>query len=136
MGLWTWAEMSIGVLIACLPVTPKFVSFVGPKIQSIFSSIRKTRSSGTSGTYTLRNSDDLSEKIESAKLESKEPKTRPEVLQQDTNSLTNLKDQTLQWNFEDNVNDAWQRQALSGDGSGDSKATKRDTFEDRSRYEV
>ena len=136
MGLWTWAEMSIGVLIACLPVTPKFVSFVGPKIQSIFSSIRKSRSSSTSGTYTVRDSGDLSGKTESAKLESSERKTRPEVMHQDTDSLTNLKDQSLQWTFDDSVNEGWQKQAISGDGNEDSKATKRDTFEDRSRYEV
>ena len=136
MGLWTWAEMSIGVLIACLPVTPKFVSFVGPKIQSIFSSKRKSRSSRTSGTYTMRDSGDLSGKIESAKSESSERNTRPEAVHQDTDSLTNLKEQSFQWTFEDNVSEAWQKQSFSGDGNGDSKATKRDTFEDRSRYEV
>ena len=32
MGLWTWAELSIGMLISCAPVLPKFVHHFSPKI--------------------------------------------------------------------------------------------------------
>lgn len=42
MGLWTWAEMSVGVLVCCLPVTPKFFSFVNPKFQSMVTSLLRT----------------------------------------------------------------------------------------------
>ena len=42
MGLWTWAEMSVGVLVCCLPVTPRFFSFVNPKFQSMVTSLLRT----------------------------------------------------------------------------------------------
>lgn len=32
MGLWTWAELSIGIIVGCLPALPKFFQHVGPKI--------------------------------------------------------------------------------------------------------
>ena len=38
MGLWTWAEITTGMLISCLPVMPKFMQNVRPKISRAFSS--------------------------------------------------------------------------------------------------
>lgn len=32
MGLWTWAELSTGIIVGCLPALPKFFQHVGPKI--------------------------------------------------------------------------------------------------------
>ena len=32
MGFWTWAELSIGIIVGCLPALPKFLQHVGPKI--------------------------------------------------------------------------------------------------------
>ncbi len=32
MGLWAYAEISIGIIVSCLPVLPKFFTHVGPKI--------------------------------------------------------------------------------------------------------
>lgn len=32
MGLWTWAEIAIGILISCVPVLPKFLKHFGSKI--------------------------------------------------------------------------------------------------------
>ena len=33
MGLWTWAEISIGIIVGCLPTLPKFIQHVGTKIR-------------------------------------------------------------------------------------------------------
>ena len=32
MGLWTWAELSIGIIVGCLPTLPRFIQHIGPKI--------------------------------------------------------------------------------------------------------
>ncbi|KAL9124965.1 MAG: hypothetical protein Q9175_008152 [Cornicularia normoerica] len=32
MGLWGWAELAIGIIVGCLPVMPKFIQQVGPKV--------------------------------------------------------------------------------------------------------
>ena len=37
MGLWTIAEVSIGIIVSCLPVLPKFFQHVGPKVYKTFS---------------------------------------------------------------------------------------------------
>lgn len=34
MGMWTYAEISIGIVISCLPVIPKFFQHIGPKVYS------------------------------------------------------------------------------------------------------
>lgn len=34
-GLWAFAEISIGIIVSCLPVLPKFFTHVGPKILSV-----------------------------------------------------------------------------------------------------
>lgn len=33
MGYWTWTELSIGIIVGCLPTMPKFCQHVGPKIR-------------------------------------------------------------------------------------------------------
>ena len=32
MGLWAWAELSIGMIVVCLPVFPKFFNHIGTKV--------------------------------------------------------------------------------------------------------
>ena len=32
MGLWTYAELSIGIIISCLPVIPRFFQHFGPRL--------------------------------------------------------------------------------------------------------
>ena len=32
MGFWTFAELSAGIVCACLPVLPKFFQTIGPKV--------------------------------------------------------------------------------------------------------
>ena len=32
MGLWGWAELATGIIVSCLPVMPRFIQHVGPKI--------------------------------------------------------------------------------------------------------
>ena len=38
LGLWTWAELSIGIIVGCLPTLPKFIPHVGTKIHQLFGS--------------------------------------------------------------------------------------------------
>lgn len=37
MGLWAYAEISIGIIVSCLPMIPKFFKHCGPKIHDMFS---------------------------------------------------------------------------------------------------
>lgn len=37
MGLWAYAEISIGIVVSCLPVLPKFFNHFGPTIYGSFS---------------------------------------------------------------------------------------------------
>ena len=37
MGLWAYAEISIGIIVSCLPVLPKFFNHFGPRIYGSFS---------------------------------------------------------------------------------------------------
>ena len=52
MGLWSWAELTIGIIVGCLPVLPKFVRHIGAKVSSTFSS---TSRAGVSATHGLIN---------------------------------------------------------------------------------
>ena len=48
MGLWTWAEITTGILISCLPITPKFFQYAGPKVRRMFpASMRQRPESAT-----------------------------------------------------------------------------------------
>ena len=38
MGLWTWAEITTGIIISCLPVLPKFFRHFGPIVYRTISS--------------------------------------------------------------------------------------------------
>ncbi|KAI4213374.1 MAG: hypothetical protein LQ349_009283, partial [Xanthoria aureola] len=38
MGLWTWAELTAGILVSCLPVVPRFFQHIGPKVYASFKS--------------------------------------------------------------------------------------------------
>ena len=38
MGLWGWAELTIGIIVGCLPVLSKFVRHIGIKVSRTFSS--------------------------------------------------------------------------------------------------
>lgn len=44
MGLWTWAEVTSGMVISCLPVMPKFFQHFGAKTYLSFSSKFKSSS--------------------------------------------------------------------------------------------
>ena len=46
IGCWTAAEMAAGILVFCLPIAPRFFSFLNPKIKSLISSLRKSTSFG------------------------------------------------------------------------------------------
>lgn len=37
MGLWTYAEISIGIVISCTPIFPRFYQEFGPKIYAVLS---------------------------------------------------------------------------------------------------
>lgn len=50
MGLWTLAEVAIGVIVNCLPVLPKFFRHAGPKVYRAFSLGSKSSSSSGSAS--------------------------------------------------------------------------------------
>lgn len=37
MGLWGWAELTIGIIVGCLPVMPKFIHHIAGQISRTFS---------------------------------------------------------------------------------------------------
>ncbi|MCJ1303445.1 hypothetical protein MMC08_006255 [Hypocenomyce scalaris] len=47
-GLWTAAEVISGILCGCLPVLPQFFRYYGPKVTAKLSSIRGSKTQGTS----------------------------------------------------------------------------------------
>ena len=38
MGMWTYAELSTGIVISCLPVIPKFFQYIGPQLSRALTS--------------------------------------------------------------------------------------------------
>lgn len=53
MGLWTWAELTTGILISCLPVMPRFIKHLGSKAYWALSAISKSnRKDGDESTAT------------------------------------------------------------------------------------
>ncbi|KAI9794021.1 MAG: hypothetical protein M1816_006646 [Peltula sp. TS41687] len=52
LGLWTFAEIAIGILVGCLPVLPRFVQHIGSQIKS---SRLQSDSSSKSGNAQLIN---------------------------------------------------------------------------------
>ena len=38
MGMWTYAELSTGIVISCLPVIPKFFQHIGPQLSRALTS--------------------------------------------------------------------------------------------------
>ena len=42
IGLWTDAEIATGILVCCLPVTPRFFQHFGPRISKTFSFVSKS----------------------------------------------------------------------------------------------
>ena len=50
MGMWTYAELSTGIVISCLPVIPKFFQHVGPRLSSALNfGSKSTKCSGGDG---------------------------------------------------------------------------------------
>ena len=52
MGLWGWAELTIGIIVGCLPVLPKFIHHIGTTVSKTFSFTSKD---GVSATHGLIN---------------------------------------------------------------------------------
>ena len=64
MGMWTYAELSTGIVISCLPVIPRFFQHIGPKLSSAFTLRSKyTKDSGIEAASTTP-----SDKVRSEKL--------------------------------------------------------------------
>ena len=61
LGLWTGGEVTSGIIVSCLPVTPRFFQYLGPKVcnvvSNIISSSSKSRlmTSSGSGSQRLQN---------------------------------------------------------------------------------
>ena len=60
MGMWTYAELSTGIVISCLPVIPKFFQHVGPQLSRAltFRHYKVTKESNNSGSSASENSSD------------------------------------------------------------------------------
>ena len=56
MGLWTYAEIAIGIIVSCLPVLPRFFQHFGPKIRWSQSSRYRTSSNLRDSTGKARSS--------------------------------------------------------------------------------
>ena len=52
MGLWGWAELTIGIIVGCLPVLPKFIHHIGATVSKTFSFTSKNGVSGAHGLIT------------------------------------------------------------------------------------
>ncbi|MCJ1449718.1 hypothetical protein MMC28_000046 [Mycoblastus sanguinarius] len=71
MGIWAYVEVTIGIIISCLPILPRFVQHFGPRIHGRF--FRKSKSWSSFGNRT--GSSIIRERAEtSAKI--KKPTTR------------------------------------------------------------
>ena len=49
MGLWGWAELTIGIIVGCLPVLPKFIQHIGATVSRTFSLTSKDSASAAHG---------------------------------------------------------------------------------------
>ena len=43
MGIWSWGEISAGILVSCFPVIPRFFQHFGPKAFAMFPSTFRSR---------------------------------------------------------------------------------------------
>ena len=71
MGMWTYAELSTGIVISCLPVIPKFFQHFGPKISSAFtlhSKSSKRSGNGSAPTFAVIKSSSDVKQTEKLKL--------------------------------------------------------------------
>ena len=61
MGMWTYAELSTGIVISCLPVIPKFFQHIGPQLSRAltFRHDKVTKESNNSGSSASGKSSDL-----------------------------------------------------------------------------
>lgn len=50
-GLWSTAELAVGIITGCLPTMPKFVQHVGLKLHGAFSTTGSTPASDSSKTF-------------------------------------------------------------------------------------
>lgn len=62
MGLWTWAEITTGIVVSCLPVIPKFFQHFGPKFFRALSSFGSK--SGTTDSTEVECQRDPADKIQ------------------------------------------------------------------------
>ena len=44
MGIWTWAEITTGILISCLPIMPRFFQHLSSQVRKTFSSLSRSQS--------------------------------------------------------------------------------------------
>lgn len=47
MGFWTWAEVTIGIIVSCLPVMPRFFRHCAPKASKLISRMSILRLRGS-----------------------------------------------------------------------------------------
>ena len=134
VGCWTAAEMAAGILVCCLPVAPRFFSFLNPKIKSAFSSLRKTVSfSGGGSSRTKLGSHEINtlpKAKDSNELSSVETQTSAGGLPDDLKAEFDVDDgQAPLADEEQGISDWSGRTILDVGAAHAPQATKRDMFE-------
>ena len=68
--LWGWAELAIGIIVGCLPVTAKFFRQFSPKVSEFFTFVSKPDArSDASTTYGPKNTDEIPKTHSSPKFQ-------------------------------------------------------------------
>lgn len=69
MGLWTGAELTSGIIVSCLPVTPRFFQFLRPKVSCVFSNLFSSSSGSQSRLTTGSKTESRRDQNQSNKVE-------------------------------------------------------------------
>ena len=65
VGLWALIEVYIGYIVSCLPQSPRFFQFIGPKISSSFTRLASSgnRTKGSTAQSHLRKASSISKQL-------------------------------------------------------------------------
>ena len=134
IGCWSCGEMATGILVCCLPVTPRFFSFLNPKIKSVFSSLRKNASSSGGDSNRAKPASNETNTLPKAKdsneLSYAETQTSMGGLPNDLKVEFDVKEGQAPLADEEKGNSNWSGRTILDLGAVHApQATKRDMFE-------
>ena len=136
IGCWTAAEIAVGILICCLPIAPKFFTFLNPKIKVILSSLRKTITfSGSDGSKPVSQESSIRDQAkESSELHSVETGLSSDKPLTDLCNGTSLNKEAAPAKYEAAGSSNWSGRTFLDLHTADTpRATKRDMFETKFR---